>query len=346
MSVKHLENLCMINGASGDESRVRDYIKKNISHFADDITVDSMGSIIAFKKGTKYHNKKIIVSAHMDEVGFIISDITDDGFLKFKCVGGYDNRILLTQRLTITKSNGDETDGIIGIKAVHLQSADERKKVVSTDSMYIDIGASSKEDAMKYVSRGDYAVFSPNYKFLGGDCIKSKALDDRIGCAVMMNLMENEYESDIYFCFTTQEECGLRGARVIGQRLNADIAFVLEATTAADVPYVDKSMHCTTQGMGPAVSVMDRASYSNKELNKFVCKTADEAGIMYQFKKSAFGGNDAGGFQTAASGAKTCVISVPCRYIHSPVSTARQSDIDGMYNLANAVLNDINKFQI
>lgn len=345
MFLNHLKELCCLNGVSGDEGAVRDYITEKIKDYADNITIDTMGNIIAFKKGASPDGKKVMVCAHMDEVGFIVSDITEEGFVKFKEVGGFDERILLTQKVVINSSKGD-VKGVIGIKAVHLMSRDERSKVVPVDSMYIDIGASSREDALKYVAKGDYIAFDSAYRELGGGCIKAKALDDRLGCAIMLDLIKNTYESDVYFCFTVQEETGLRGARVVASRINADVAIVLESTTAADVPHTDDYMKCTVQGNGPALSIMDRASYSNKELNSFVCRIADEDKIKYQFKQSAMGGNDAGAIQTAANAVRTCVVSIPCRYIHSPVSTMRKSDAEGMYALVDGVLKKIKDFEI
>lgn len=344
MYLNYLRELCSLNGVSGDEGAVRNYIIEKIRPYTDDVTVDTMGNVIAHKKGKNTDNKKIMVCAHMDEVGFIVSDITEDGFIKFKEVGGFDQRILLTQRVVVNSPRG-AVKGVIGIKAVHLQSREERKKVVPMENMYIDIGASSIEDAQKYVAKGDYISFDSEYRELGS-CIKAKALDDRVGCAMMLELIKNEYDSDIFYCFTTQEETGLRGARVVAQRLNADIAIVLESTTAADVPFVDDYLKCTVHGEGPAVSIMDRASYSNKELNRFICRTADEYSIKYQFKKSSAGGNDAGAIQTAANAVRTCVVSLPCRYIHSPVSTVRKSDADGMYTLLDNVLKSIKQFEI
>ena len=179
-----------INSVSGNENKIRNRILEDIKPYADKITVHSMGNIIAFKKGSIPNNKKIIISAHMDEVGFIISDITDDGFLKFKEVGGIDPRILLSQRLVIGEK---EINGVIGIKAVHLVSPEERTRVVKANEMYIDIGASSKEEAEKYVTKGDYAAFDSEYAELGGDVIKAKALDDRIGCAIMAELIKEQY---------------------------------------------------------------------------------------------------------------------------------------------------------
>lgn len=345
MYLDNLKELCSLNGVSGDESRVRNYILDKIKPYVDSTQIDSMGNVIALKKGTNPDSKKIMVCAHMDEVGFIVSDVTDEGFVKFKEVGGFDPRILLTQKVVIDSSSG-QIKGVMGIKAVHLQTADERKKVAPIDSMYIDIGASSRVDALKFVSKGDYATFDSEYRELGEGLIKAKALDDRAGCALMLELVKNKYECDIYYCFTTQEEVGLRGAGVVARRLSADIAIILESTTAADVPFVDDYLKCTVQGDGPAVSIMDRASYSDKNLNKFVCDTADMANVKYQFKKTTAGGNDAGSIQIAANAVRTCVISLPCRYIHSPVSTVRKNDINEMYALVNNLLKNIKQFEI
>ena len=340
-----LKELTQINGVSGDEGRVRDYIIEHIKPYADDITVDTMGSVIAYKKGSAHSGKTVLVCAHMDEVGFILSDITDKGFLKFKEVGGVDERILLTQHVTVENAK-EPVSGVIGIKAVHMQTKEERGKVVAMDSMYIDIGAKDKADAQRYVSKGDYIAFDSDYVEFGDGYIKAKALDDRAGCALMLELIKNTYANDLYFCFSVQEEVGLRGARVIAHRLNADAAIVLEATTAADLPFVDDYLHCTTQGKGPVISVMDRASYTDRNLRGFVRNIAEAENIQYQFKRTITGGNDAGAIQTSTSAVRVCSISLPCRYIHSPVSTAKKSDIDAMYKLVDNVLMQIDKFEV
>ncbi len=338
-----LRELTEINGVSGDEGRVRKYIKEKITPLCDEITVDSMGNVIALKRGAGETRHKIMLCAHMDEVGFIVSDITADGFVKFKPVGGIDKRILLTQRVVIDDVRG-RVNGVIGIKAVHLQTADERKKVVPMDNLYVDIGANDRTDALKYVEKGDYISFNSDYTEFGDGCIKAKALDDRAGCATLIRLMQGTYESDLYFCFNTQEEVGLRGARIVAHRLGADIAFVLESTTAADMPFVDDCMRCTVQGEGPVISLLDRASCSDKYMNSFVIERAKKHGIKYQLKKTINGGNDAGAIQTSANAVRTCAVSLPCRYIHSPVSTVKKSDIEDMYNLMKCVLEDINDF--
>ena len=186
-----IEKLTSLNGVSGNEDSVRKEILKNMTEkYADDITVDSMGSIIAFKKGKNPNGKKIIFSAHMDEVGFIISDITDDGYLKFKTVGGIDDRILLGQNVLV---GDDKIPGVIGVKAVHLQTKDERENVIKTKSMYVDIGATDKTEAEKIVSKGDYAAFDSCYRRLGNGRIKAKAIDDRIGCAILAELIKYDH---------------------------------------------------------------------------------------------------------------------------------------------------------
>ena len=330
-----LKELTEINAVSGNEGKIRGKLVNMITPYADSVTVDTMGNIIAHKKGTQKSDKTIIVSAHMDEVGFIISDITDDGYLKFKSVGGIDPGILLAQRVVV---GDNEIKGVIGVKAVHLQSPSERKTVIKEKDMYIDIGASSGDEARSMVSKGDYAAFDSRYILLGRDMVKAKALDDRVGCAILTELIKESYPSDIYFCFCVQEEVGLRGARVLAKRLDADIALILESTTCSDVPDTKGHQLVTKLGDGPAVSVMDGGSYSDKELNELIFDTAKQNRIRYQLKKSAMGGNDAGAYQTGGTGCRTAVISLPCRYIHSPVSCAKLGDMDNMLKLAKAVL--------
>lgn len=336
-----LKNLTELNGVSGNEGCVAEYITSDISEYADSITKDSIGNVVFFKKGNKPSGKKIAVFAHMDEVGFIVTGITDDGYIKFAQVGGLDDRILLTQRVRVGE-NG--VKGIIGIKAVHLQSSDERKRVIKTDDMYIDIGAENKEEALKYVAKGDYISFDSPFVNLYGSRIKAKALDDRAGCAIMMELIKQNYDEDIYFCFTVQEETGLRGASVLSRSINPDVAFILEATTASDTAFSKEHLYSTTLGKGPVITMMDRGAYSDKKLNKFVAETAGLNNIAFQYKLSSNGGNDARAIQTGASGCRVCSISLPCRYIHSPVCVADSKDFEAMKNLVDKVLNRIYEF--
>lgn len=335
-----IRELSELHAVSGSEDAVRNVIAEKIRVFADELTVDTMGNLVAFKRGRAPTGKKVVISAHMDEVGFIISDITEDGFLKFKCVGGIDPRILPAQNVLIGKNR---VGGVIGIKAVHLQTADEQKNVIKCRDMYIDIGADSKDEAMQRVQKGDFACFDSDFVELGG-LVKAKALDDRVGCAMLCELIKRDYDEDVYFCFSVQEEVGLRGARVIARRLNADCAMILESTTCSDIAGVKPHEYATVSGKGAVLSIMDRASYSDKALNSFICRIADENKVPYQFKQSAMGGNDAGAYQNSGTACKTAVISLPCRYIHSPVSCASTEDIANMYALAENVLKNIHTF--
>ena len=329
-----VKELTQINGVSGDEGRVRDFITAQIAPYADDITIDSIGNLIAFKKGTGDSPKKIALCAHMDEVGFILSQITDDGYLKFKPVGGIDERILLSKRVVVGKNN---IPGVIGIKAVHLRSPEERKVVVKQKDMYIDIGAKDKEEAQMHVSLGDYIAFDSEYTELGGGKVKAKSADDRIGCAILIECMKKDYVNDMYFCFTVQEETGLKGAAVAAHRLELDCAFVIESTTAADVPNLQEHEYSTRLGEGPVITVMDRGSISNRTLNKYIFDLAKEKNIKYQLKQSIFGGNDARAFQSRGGSCATAAISLPCRYIHSPVSVFDMADYEKMLALVKAI---------
>ncbi len=336
-----IKELTDINAVSGNEYALRKKIKEMVKPYATSFETDSMGNLIVYKKGTSKSGKKVVLSAHMDEVGFIVSEITDDGYIGFKSVGGIDPRIMLAQRVVIGDSS---INGVMGVKAVHLQSAEERKTVIKEKDMYIDIGASSREEAEKLVQKGDYIAFDSTYRELAGGVIKAKALDDRVGCAIMAELIKYNYENDIYFVFTSQEEVGTRGAVVASRRIKADVAIMLESTTCSDVAGTKPHQYATEFGKGPAISIMDRGAYSDIDLNKFIIKTAQENEIAYQFKKTGMGANESRAYQLSALPCKTAAISLPTRYIHSPVSCAKISDIEEMYKLARAVCDNIHKF--
>ncbi len=329
--VELLRKLTEASGVSGNEDEVRDIIKKEISSLADKIYIDGIGNLIAYKKGKGTDNKKrIMLCAHMDEVGFIITSISDNGMLKFRPVGGIDPRILISKRVYIGK---DRIPGVLGIKAIHLQEPNERKNAVKVEQMYIDIGVNSKEEAEKLVKIGDYAIFDSNMVEFGDNKIKAKALDDRVGCAVLIEALGEEYEHDIYACFTVQEEVGLRGAGVAAYHVEPDIGIVVEGTTCSDVSGVDEHMYSTIMGNGPAITIMDGSSISNKELIDSLKAIGEAKGIPYQLKKGTTGGNDAGMIHTSKEGVATCVVSVPCRYIHSPSSVMDKSDFENTIEL-------------
>lgn len=320
-----LKNLCQLNGSSGDEKKVREYI---ISNLDCDYTVDNLGSVIV-KNGSKTN---ISINAHMDEVGFIITGITDDGYLRFSTVGGIDPRVCLDR--VVTLENG--TKGVIGDKAFHLLSGDEKTKCPSFEGLLIDIGATSKEEAEKVASLGDYAYFDSDYVEFGDGFIKAKALDDRIGCMLMLELLKENF--DATYCFNVQEEVGLRGAKCTAESTKCDIAIVLESTTAADLDGVSGADRVCVLGSGPVISFMDNRTIYDKELYNLAMETAKEIGIPVQTKTAVAGGNDAGAIQTACGGTRVLAISLPTRYIHSGASVVKKADIDATRKLLKELL--------
>jgi len=338
-----LKTLTEANGVSGNEKKIREIILNEIQGYCDDITVDSIGNVIAFKKGKENNNKKVMLSAHMDEVGLIVTGITDSGFIKFEPVGGIDARILISKKVVIGDKN---ISGAIGIKAVHLQEPEERKNAVKVKNMYIDIGAKNKEDAEKRVSLGDYIAFDSPYVEFGNNMVKAKALDDRVGCVILIELLKENYVYDFYACFTVQEEVGLRGAKVAAYTVQPDIALVIEGTTCSDVPGAEEYQYATKIGEGPAVSIMDRASYSNKELAMMLYEVGKKNNIKVQFKQTTFGGNDAGVIHLTGIGVPTAAISVPCRYIHSPVSVMKLDDYHGCMQIVKLFLKELEHAEI
>ena len=327
-----LKNLCLMNSASGDEHAVRDFIINEIKGFCE-YNVDNLGSVIAFKKGNKTPCKKVMLCAHMDEVGFIITDITDDGYLKFSAVGGIDSKVIAGRVIKI-----NDTLGVIGLKPIHLLCSDEAEKAPASSDLFIDIGAKNKDDALKYVHLGDYAYFESDYYEFGDGFIKSKALDDRIGCMLLIELIKNEVEYDTYFCFNVQEEVGLRGAMCTSFAVQPDISVVLETTTAADLCGVTGVDRVCVLGEGPVVSFMDGRTIYDKELYKLAMTTAFDNDIKIQTKTAIAGGNDAGAIQTSGKGSKVMAVSLPCRYIHSGSSVVKNSDIIETRKLLKAIL--------
>lgn len=335
-----LKELTELNGASGIEDDVRNYLREKASGLADELKIDSIGNLIAFKKGTS-SGHRIMLSAHMDEVGFMVTGYGENGTLKFASVGGVDNRILPGKKVLVGER---KLQGVIGSKPIHLQDREERNNTAKIKSMYIDIGADSREEAEKLISPGEYIHFFSEYTEMGGNCIKAKALDDRAGCAVLLEALKGSYSFDLYSCFTVQEEVGLRGSEVAAYSVQPDLALVIEGTTCSDVPDVEKQDYSTRLGAGPALTIVDRTAYADKGLVDFIYNTAKRNNLKIQFKQTATGGNDAGMIQRSRGGVKVAAISVPCRYIHSPVSMMSRDDFDGCIRLVRLVLDELSNY--
>lgn len=334
----NIKKLCEINGVSGREYLVSKEIIKQIKGIATDAYIDNLGNVIAFKKGKKAPKNKIMLSAHTDEVGMLVTAITDDGYLRFTTVGGINSKVILGRRVCIGEKN---LSGIIGTKAMHQQKAEERSKAVETDNMLIDIGAKDKKDAEKHVSLGDSVCFICDYVDFGTNSMLAKALDDRAGCAVLIEIMKTELEFDTYFAFSVQEEVGLRGAHVAAHTIAPDIAIVVETTASGDVAGVTGEKRVSIVGDGAVISYMDRSTIYDKGLYDLAFTLAKKNKIKAQTKTMIAGGNDAGAIHVSGAGVRTIAVSAPSKYIHAPSSVIEKDDMVAVYEVALALTNAV-----
>lgn len=334
-----LKRLTEASGLPGMEGEVRDLIRAEIKGLVDEIRTDALGNLITFKKGTKT-GPVVMLAAHMDEVGMMVTFLQKNGLIRFKPLGGVDPRVLVSKKVVIGKN---KVPGVLGSKPIHLQSPDERKTAIPLDKLYIDIGAKSKEEAEKLVEIGDPILFDTTYAEVGDGCAKAKAFDDRIGCAVIIEILKRNPELPVYAVFTVQEEVGVRGASVAAHDLDVDFAMVFEGTTASDVPNMDERQYSTSLGEGPAISLMDAGMIANRKMVQELIDVAQENQLPYQFRRTAFGGTDAGRIHLTKEGIPACVLSVPTRYIHSPVSLIKLNDYHTLIELVDKYLQKIAK---
>ena len=328
-----LKTLCELNGTSGREDAVRDYILAALPENAT-YKIDALGNLLVEKKGAARPKNKVALFAHMDEVGFIITYITDDGFLKFAPVGGVDARAIFGKAVTV---GAREISGVVGGKAVHQLSKDEKGSVPEIETMVIDIGAQTQAEAESLVSLGDVAYFRSDYVEFGDGFIKAKAIDDRAGVQRLLDMLKTDLPYDMTFCFTVQEEIGTRGATAATFTVRPDYALVIESTTAADLPEASGYKQVCKVGGGAVVSFMDRGTVYDKQLYTFARALAAEKQIPCQTKTMIAGGNDAAAIHKTAGGVKTLAVSVPCRYIHSGACVAKQDDIQSVGDLTKAL---------
>lgn len=340
MNKQLLADLCAIDGVSGHEKSVRDYILARLSESTVPMEVhtDNMGNVIVHLIGKEKANKIVQLDAHMDEVGFIITGIGEDGFLRFDTIGGIDSRVLFGHRVRIGSQKG-----VIGGKAGHQCSADETKKVPSADSLRIDIGANSKEEAEKLVKIGDCGTFDNQLIWMGEEHFLGKAVDDRVGCMLLLELAQKQPQRDIWLSFSVQEEIGLRGAGIATEAIRPDYAVAIDATTAADVAGNSPDQSVCFVGQGAVVSFADRATLYDPELYQRIRKLADEKGIPTQTKTTVAGGNNAGAMQGRHTGVKMTAVSLPCRYIHSAACMGEIQDVEAMYDLLAMLAEELTK---
>lgn len=329
---ENIKKLCLADGTSGDEGDVTKLILSMLPQECD-AKIDPLGNIIVNKKGAETPKNKVMLAAHQDEVGFIVTYITDDGNLKFTTVGGINPEVVIGRQLHF--KNG--TVGVVGGKAVHQQSPKERDEPVKLDTLTIDIGASSKAEAEKYVSPGDCAYFRSDYTELGNGYLREKALDDRIGCAIMVDILNKNLPYDVTCVFTVQEEIGTRGAKVASYTVKPDYAIVLETTTACDFSGNDGEKRVCELGRGCVVSYMDRSTIYDRELYRLGFEKAKEINVPCQTKTLVAGGNDSGAIHSSVGGIRTVALSVPCRYLHSTSCMIKKSDVQSTAELAYAM---------
>ncbi len=334
-----LEELSNAFGPSGNEDEVRRVLARALKDKVDELSTDALGNLIAFKKGSGATPRlKVMVDAHTDEVGLMITRIDKNGLLGFQPVGGIGARLLLAKGVVVGEKR---LPGVITAPPIHLTKPSQRKQVIAFDQMAIDIGASSEDEANKLVKLGDYVAFDTQFQVLSEDglrTVKGKAFDDRAGCAVAAALADDTYEVDLYLAFSVQEEVGLRGARVAAFRIDPDVAFALEGTVCDDTPKKEDSSPTTELGKGPAITMMDRSFFADKRLVRLLIDTAESKGLAYQFKQPGVGATDAGAIHLTKSGVPSVTVAVPCRYIHTPVGILSLNDYDGLVSLMKAAL--------
>ena len=332
--------LCRLRGVSGDEGAVRAYLMEQIRTFPDilEMRVDALGNLLVHKKGVKSPKHTLMIGAHMDEVGFIITDVCEDGKCTIAPVGGIDADVVIGRAVEIP---GVGT-GVIGAKPVHKLSKTEREEKPDFKELYLDIGASSREEALRAnIVLGETVCYYSEWTELGGGRIASKAIDDRFGCAAMLCMLEGKIAYDTWFAFFVQEEIGLRGSGCAAYAIDPDFAIILETTTAADLDGVTGDAAVCKLGAGPVVSFMDRRTIYDKVLYQLGFSTARELGIPCQTKTRIAGGNDAGAVHITRGGVRTMAVSIPCRCLHSPYCVAQVSDMEQSMMLANAMISKI-----
>jgi putative aminopeptidase FrvX len=342
-----LKELTDAKGIPGNEREVREVMKKYIAPFADEVTTDGLGSLIA-KKAGKEGGPKIMVAGHLDEVGFMITKIDDKGFLRFQTVGGWWGQVMLAQRVTIVTRKGDVT-GIIGSKPPHILSAEARKKPVEIKDMFIDIGAASREEATEWgVRPGNMVV--PYFEFTvmnNEKMLLAKAWDNRIGCAIAIDVLKQLKDVDhpnvVYGVGNVQEEVGLRGAKTAAAKINPDIGFAVDVGIAGDTPGISEREAMSKMGKGPQVVIYDASLVAHKGLRDLVTDTADELNIPYQFESIPGGGTDAGSIHLTHNGVPALPITIATRYIHSHAAMLHRDDYENAVKLIVEVIKRLDR---
>ena len=335
---QRIRELTALPGVSGQEDAVREYLLRALQGREDcDCRVDALGNLIVKKTGRQTPAKSLLITAHMDEVGYLITYIEDSGLLRFAPVGGVSPEVMAGKRVYVGQKL---LPGLVGLKAVHQQKAAERTAPPEADNLYIDIGAKSREEAEAAVTLGDRVSFAQNYARFGEGFVRAKALDNRLGCAFLLELLLSESEYSFTGAFTVQEENGCIGARAAAGSVRPDIGLILETTTASDLPGNDGARKVSVVGAGPVISYMDGGTIYDRGLFEDLRRLAEEHRIPWQTKEYIAGGNDARTIQRTKSGVRVAALSAAMRYLHAPASVGSIFDFEAMLKLTRLFLAD------
>lgn len=335
----YLEPLCNLCSTSGDEGTVRGFLIEKISHF-DHVSwhVDALGNLLVQKRGMNRAPHKLMISAHMDEVGLIVTHINADGTLCIAPVGGIDASVVIGRQVLVGEK---KCIGVIGAKPVHLMLKEEKDQLPQFGALVLDIGAQSETHAAQYAPPGTFVYFMPNFYITPDRRIMSKAIDDRFGCAALLRLLEQPAQYDFTAAFLVQEEIGLRGAKTAAFAESPEFAIVLEATTAADLAGAEGDAKVCSLGNGPVISIMDRATIYDREMVQAAFSLCRQHQIFCQTKSRITGGNDSGAIHVSRNGVRTLSVSLPCRYLHAPTSLADLTDAENCEKLLPLLITEI-----
>jgi tetrahedral aminopeptidase len=338
-TVETLKALSDAIGISGFEDEVRNLIQERINGLVDDVRTDTLGNLIATKRGSG--DLTLMLDAHMDEVGFLVSYVEPNGFLRFAPIGGWDPRIIPSHSMTVVTESGQRVNGVIGVPPPHITPAADRERPHKMDDLFIDVGASSADDiASMGIRIGSPAVIAYPFESLSSNIVRGKALDDRAGCAILIETLEaiqgEDLDVTVVVNFAVAEEVGLRGAETAAYQIEPDFALAIEGTIAADTPGTSSAKQPTGFGKGPAISVLDNSMIVSSRMVTALTGIANDEGLPWQFKVPAPGGTDAGAIHRSRGGVLAGVVSVPCRYIHSPLSLMRLDDFANTVRLVTA----------
>ncbi len=344
-SIQLLKRLSEAAGVPSREEKIRDIIKAELEGLVDDISVDPMGNLVAVKRSGKDGAPKVMVAAHMDEIGFLVRHVDDRGFIRVHSVGGFDTRNLFARQVTVHASlSGEELIGVMNPagKPIHISTPEERKKIPTIDAFYIDVGLAG--DAVKEKVRvGDMVTLRQEFFDLG-DVVTGKALDDRTGCWILIEtikrLQDGDMGADLVAAFTVQEEVGLRGAITGAYAAEADVGIALDTTLAVDTPEIGEHLRVTQMGKGVGLKVMDSSIISTRWLLDHFIELAERESVDYQLEVLPLGGNDAAAIQKSRGGTPSITLSTPSRYVHTVTEMVSKADLEGAVSLLTAFVRE------